>query len=104
MEQSLNAVCESKAPDTDKSCILYCLCSRELRVRSIANDMMNGKAVEEQQGLHIPEHLLQEAATSSHNTGTPRSTGLFDYISRAASNAATILQVRTPCCACHSLQ
>lgn len=61
--------------------------------------IMNGHA-DEQQGLHIPEHLLQEAHTTSHVTGTtPRSAGLFDYISRAANSAATILQVRIPCCA-----
>lgn len=55
--------------------------------------MMNGNA-DENQGLHIPENLLQEATTASHVTGTPRSTGLFDYISRAANSAATILQTR----------
>jgi hypothetical protein len=48
----------------------------------------------EHQALHIPEHLLQEAATASHGTSTPRSVGIFDYISRAANSAATILQVR----------
>lgn len=58
-------------------------------------DMMNGN-VDENQGLHIPENLLQEATTASHVTGTPRSTGLFDYFSRAANSAATILQARAP--------
>lgn len=58
---------------------------------------MNGNTGEQERGLRIPGHLLQEAATASHVTGTPRSTGLFDYISRAANSAATILQARALC-------
>lgn len=62
---------------------------------------MNGHADEQPEGLRIPEHLLQEVVTASHVTGTPRSTGLFDYISRSA---ATILQVRTACYAWGALE